>query len=89
MVYLFWLRLLSYSEQYLIWVITVEPKEFESLMLKVIASMKAAGYDPLAQFTGYLQTGDDTFVTRTGDARTIVRSLDKEQIAKYVDKNLR
>ena len=67
----------------------MEPKEFESLMLKVISSMKEADYDPLAQFTGYLQTGDETFITRTGDARTIVRSLDKEQIVKYVDKNLR
>lgn len=73
----------------MIWVITLEPKEFESLMLKVIASMKEVGYDPLAQFTGYLQTGDDTFITRTGNARTIIRSLDREQIAEYIDKNLR
>ena len=51
--------------------------------------MKEAGYDPLAQFTGYLQTGDDTFITRTGDARTIIRSLGREQIAEYVDRNLR
>ena len=73
----------------MIWVITLEPKEFESLMLKVIASMKEVGYDPLAQFTGYLQTGDDTFITRNGDARTIVHSLDREQITEYVDRNLR
>ena len=67
----------------------MEPKEFESLMLKVISSMKEADYDPLAQFTGYLQTGDDSFITRTGDARAIVRSLDREQIAEYVGRNLR
>lgn len=67
----------------------MEPKEFESLMLKVISSMKEADYDPLAQFTGYLQTGDDSFITRTGDARAIVRSLDRDQIAEYVGRNLR
>lgn len=48
--------------------------------------MEEAGYDPLAQFTGYLQSGDETYITRTGDARGIVRSLDKEQIAAYIEK---
>ena len=70
-------------------VIVLEQREFEDKMLSVIASMKEAGYDPLAQFTGYLQTGDDSFITRTGDARAIVRTLDREQIAEYVDQNLR
>ena len=65
----------------------MEQREFENLMLKVIASMEDAGYDPLAQFTGYLQIGDETFITRTGEARTIVRSLDKEQIADYLEKH--
>ena len=67
--------------------IGLEQKEFESLIHKVINAMEAAGYDPLAQFTGYLQTGDETFITRSGEARTIVRSLDKEQIADYLDKH--
>ena len=69
--------------------IALEKREFEPLMLSVISSMKQAGYDPLAQLTGYLQTGDDSFITRTGDARTIVRTLDKEQIAEYVNENLK
>ena len=69
--------------------IALEKREFEPLMLSVISSMKQAGYDPLAQLTGYLQTGDDSFITRTDDARTIVRTLDKEQIAEYVNENLK
>ena len=67
--------------------IVLEQREFENLIHKVIAAMENAGYDPVAQFTGYLQTGDETFITRTNEARTIVRSLDKEQIAAYIDKN--
>ena len=58
-------------------------------MLSVISSMNQAGYDPLAQLTGYLQTGDDSFITRTGDARAIVRALDKKQIEEYVNENLK
>lgn len=67
----------------------MEQKEFEKLMAHVIDSMKSAGYDPLTQLNGYLQTNNDTFITRTGDARNIVRSLDREQIEKYVEKNLK
>ena len=67
----------------------MEQKEFEKIMAHVIDSMKSAGYDPLTQLIGYLQTNNDTFITRTGDARSIVRSLDREQIEKYVEKNLK
>ena len=67
--------------------IVLEQREFENLIHKVIAAMENAGYDPVAQFTGYLQTGDETFITRSGEARTIVRSLDKEQIAEYLNEH--
>ena len=62
---------------------------FDEAMVIVVEAMKRSGYDPLAQLTGYLQTGDDSFITRTGDARTIVRTLDKEQITEYVNENLK
>ena len=63
--------------------------DFEKLILSVIDSLKSAGYDPMAQLTGFLQTGDENFITRTGNARAIIRTLDKERIAEYVDKNLK
>ena len=67
--------------------IVLEQRDFENLIQKVIAAMENAGYDPVAQFTGYLQTSDETFITRSGEARTIVRSLDKEQMADYLEKH--
>lgn len=67
----------------------MEQIEFERIMVHVVDSMKNAGYDPLVQLTGYLQTGNDTFITRTGDARNIVTSLNRDQIAEYVEKNLK
>ena len=67
----------------------LDQREFEKQILDVIASLKSAGYDPLAQLTGFLQTGDEKFITRTGNARAIIRTLDKEQITEYVDKNLK
>ena len=65
----------------------MERREFENLIEKVIAAMEEAGYDPAAQFTGYFQTGDETFITRSGEARTTVRLLNKEQIADYLEKH--
>jgi len=67
----------------------LDQREFEKQILDVIASLKSAGYDPMAQLTGFLQTGDENFITRTGNARAIIRTLDSEQIAEYVDKNLK
>lgn len=65
----------------------VVKNSFDEAMGIVVAALKAAGYDPVAQLTGYLQTGDDTFITRTGDARSIIRTLDKKQISVYVENN--
>ena len=68
-------------------VICLERIEFENKMRSIIASMKSAGYNPFDQLTGYLQTGDDNFITRTGDARALIRTLYKAQIAEYLEKN--
>ena len=42
----------------------------------VIHAIEAAGYNPYAQLTGYMATGNAAYITRQGGARTIVRDLD-------------
>ena len=49
-----------------------------------MSALTNAGYDPYAQLTGYLQTGDETFITRNGNARAIIKTLDIKQISKYI-----
>lgn len=63
--------------------------KFEKAMAEVIAAMADAGYDPVAQLTGFLQTGDDTYITRKGEARNIIRTLDVAQIKDYFDKHMK
>ena len=58
--------------------------DFEKQIAVVIAALSDAGYDPYAQLTGFLQTGDDTYITRKGNARAIIQMLDKEQVARYL-----
>ena len=65
----------------------MEQTEFEKCISKIAQALSAAGYDPCAQLTGYLQTGDETYITRKGNAREIIRTLDKEMIAQYITKH--
>ena len=60
--------------------------DFENQIALVIAALSDAGYDPHAQLTGFLQTGDETFITRRGNAREIIKTLDKDKIAQYVQR---
>ena len=63
--------------------------EFEKQLAIVIAALSDAGYDPYAQLTGFIQTGDETFITRRNDARAIVSSLDREMVARYVKEKMK
>ena len=63
--------------------------EFEKQLAIVIAALSDAGYDPYAQLTGFIQTGDETFITRRNDARAIVSSLDREMVARYVKERIK
>lgn len=61
-------------------------KVFEAAMNRIVAELKAAGYNPYDQLRGYLQTGNAVYITRQGNARTLIQGLDKEQIAAYVSR---
>lgn len=65
--------------------IILEQTDFEKQIALVIVALSDAGYDPYAQLTGYIQTGDDTFITRRNNARAIISSLDREMVAQYVN----
>lgn len=59
----------------------------EFLMTEIVDALQQAGYDPAAQLTGYLQTGDEIYITRRGDARTKIKYVDKQQIQDYITEN--
>lgn len=65
----------------------LEQAEFDKRISEIMSALSAAGYDPCAQLTGYLQTGDETYITRKGNARELIRTLDKEMIARYIEEH--
>ena len=50
----------------------------------VIKAIEAAGYDPIAQLTGYITTGNAAYVTRQGGARTLIINVDQNFIKAYL-----
>lgn len=50
----------------------------------IVTLIKEAGYDPLAQLTGYILKGKETYITRQGGARDLIKSIDKEVIKDYL-----
>ena len=46
--------------------------------------LRKSGYDPYAQLHGFLQTGDDRYITRTGNARAKILELDWSTLREYV-----
>lgn len=60
-------------------------KEFEKAMDIIATAISDAGYNVREQLTGFLLTGDPTYITRRNDARTLIKSVDQEQLRRYIE----
>ena len=49
-----------------------------------VLTMRVAGYDPIAQLTGYLKTGNLAYITRQDGARKLVGEINPIVIKKYL-----
>lgn len=59
--------------------------ENEKQKLDTISSLlSGAGYDPYDQLSGYVLTGEITYITRKGNARKMMETIDKETISEYL-----
>lgn len=51
----------------------------------ITAAISDAGYNVREQLTGFLLTGDPTYITRRNEARTLIKSVDQEQLRRYIN----
>lgn len=51
-----------------------------SILQHVFQALMAKGYDPVAQLTGYVMTGDPTYVTSHENARSLICRLQRDEI---------
>ena len=63
--------------------------KFEETIDYVVTVLKDAGYNPYEQLYGYLNTGNESYITRKGNARDLVAALDREQIWNYIEPHVK
>lgn len=63
----------------------MEEKTMDKRLEVIAEAIQSAGYDVRAQLTGYLQSGDETYITRRNNARELISALDKDLIKAFVD----
>lgn len=64
--------------------VPLDNQEFRVRMDRIVKALKDAGYDPYMQLCGYLETGDNTYITRNGNARDEIGELDREMIREFI-----
>lgn len=63
--------------------VPLDKKEFQVRMDRIVKALKDAGYDPYTQLYGYLQTGNNTYITRKGNARDEIGELDRKLVWEF------
>lgn len=51
-----------------------------SILQHVYKALEAKGYDPIAQLTGFILTGDPTYITSHEQARSLICRLERDEI---------
>ncbi|NLA53939.1 MAG: IreB family regulatory phosphoprotein, partial [Clostridiales bacterium] len=46
----------------------------------VYRALQTKGYDPIAQLTGFILTGDPTYITSHDSARSLICRLERDEI---------
>ena len=59
-----------------------EPEEMnaETVLKKVYAALKEKGYNPVTQITGYIMSGDPTYITNYQNARSLVMKAERDEL---------
>lgn len=50
------------------------------ILAHVYRALQAKGYDPITQLTGYVLTGDPTYITSFDGARSMICRLERDEL---------
>lgn len=57
-----------------------ECSEAQEILLHVYRALQAKGYDPITQLTGFIISGDPTYITSHNQARSLICRLERDEI---------
>lgn len=66
---------------------TVEKKPVDQTIKEVYLALEEKGYNPVDQLTGYLLSGDPTYITSFKEARTKLRRHERYELIEEMVKN--
>lgn len=64
-----------------------EEKDPKYIIDTVFNALKEKGYNPISQFTGYLLSGDPTYITSHNNSRVLISSLERDEILEVLIKH--
>ena len=53
---------------------------------EIVRLLKEQDYDPVAQLTGYVEMGQEHFITRHGGTRDKIKEIDAADIREYLSR---
>ena len=70
-----------------------QAEERKEIISFVYDALKEKGYHPINQMTGYLLSGDPTYITTHKDARKLIKKVERDEIIEellksYIEKEL-
>lgn len=54
------------------------------ILQHVYGALQTKGYDPIAQLTGFILTGDPTYITSHDSARSLICRLERDEILEEI-----
>jgi len=72
---------------------TPEAPNVSDVLRMVYAALVEKGYNPINQITGYIMSGDPTYITSHKNARSLIMKVERDEIleelvANYIDTRL-
>ena len=55
-------------------------QQTRNIMMRVCEALEEKGYSPVNQLTGYIMSGDPTYITSHRDARKIIGRLERDEL---------
>lgn len=55
-------------------------KEVREIMSAVYKALMVKGYDPVSQITGYILSGDPTYITSYNNARGLISRVERDEV---------
>ncbi len=58
----------------------MEAEITKDIVKRIYAALEEKGYDPIAQLSGYLLSGDPSYITSHNNARSLIKHLDRDDL---------